>query len=602
MYQALYRKYRSKTFDEIVGQDQVINSIKYQVKNSTVSHAYIFSGTRGTGKTSTAKILARAVNCEHPIDGNPCNECETCKSILRGTNLDVVEMDAASNNGVDDIRDLREKAFYPPSTSKYKVYIIDEVHMLSKGAFNALLKILEEPPKHLIFILATTEIERVPQTILSRTQRYSFKRISVDTISKNISEIISKEGRSIDEAGIDLIAQMADGSMRDAVSLLDRVVAVNDKQISYDRIIEVLGVTTEDTLFELATSILNSDASSIIMSVANLADDGKDMIVLIDGIVSFFRNILIAKNLSDPRKIIRVKDMERYTAIAQAFSNSEILNIIKILSETKARSRYITNKRTMLEAALLEIVSYRQDDILNRVENIESMLSSANLKDLKPPKRENFDFKLDKKSDNKEVSKISSEDEIKPSKVKASEDSHTDASKNISNEVSREDYKDNNEADNADGAVEEFTHETEIEVEVQGTYTDENLTEEIENTEEKEENQENQEMYYTENELQGIFNRAIQILKERSERIISGMLVMGRLDSFEDNIATIAFEEQGRSFYQTLNNSETIEKIESVLKELTNDNISVKFVVKSNSDIDSIKNRIGNLFGEDSIK
>lgn len=602
MYQALYRKYRSKTFDEIVGQDQVINSIKYQVKNSTVSHAYIFSGTRGTGKTSTAKILARAVNCEHPIDGNPCNECETCKSILRGTNLDVVEMDAASNNGVDDIRDLREKAFYPPSTSKYKVYIIDEVHMLSKGAFNALLKILEEPPKHLIFILATTEIERVPQTILSRTQRYSFKRISIDTISKNISEIISKEGRSIDEAGIDLIAQMADGSMRDAVSLLDRVVAVNDKQISYDRIIEVLGVTTEDTLFELATSILNSDASSIIMSVANLADDGKDMIVLIDGIVSFFRNILIAKNLSDPRKIIRVKDMERYTAIAQAFSNSEILNIIKILSETKARSRYITNKRTMLEAALLEIVSYRQDDILNRVENIESMLSSANLKDLKPPKRENFDFKLDKKSDNKEVSKISSEDEIKPSKVKASEDSHTDASKNISNEVSREDYKDNNGTDNADGAVEEFTHETEIEVEVQGTYTDENLTEEIENTEEKEENQENQEMYYTENELQGIFNRAIQILKERSERIISGMLVMGRLDSFEDNIATIAFEEQGRSFYQTLNNSETIEKIESVLKELTNDNISVKFVVKSNSDIDSIKNRIGNLFGEDSIK
>lgn len=602
MYQALYRKYRSKTFDEIVGQDQVINSIKYQVKNSTVSHAYIFSGTRGTGKTSTAKILARAVNCEHPIDGNPCNECETCKSILRGTNLDVVEMDAASNNGVDDIRDLREKAFYPPSTSKYKVYIIDEVHMLSKGAFNALLKILEEPPKHLIFILATTEIERVPQTILSRTQRYSFKRISVDTISKNISEIISKEGRSIDEAGIDLIAQMADGSMRDAVSLLDRVVAVNDKQISYDRIIEVLGVTTEDTLFELATSILNSDASRIIMSVANLADDGKDMMVLIDGIVSFFRNILIAKNLNDPRKIIRVKDMDRYTAIAQAFSNSEILNIIKILSETKARSRYITNKRTMLEAALLEIVAYRQDDILNRVENIERMLSSGNFKDLKPLKREYFDFKIDKKSDNKEVFKNSSKDDIKHSKVKVSEDSHTDASENISNEVSEEDYKDNNGADNADGAVEEFTHETEIEVEAQGIDTDENLTEEVENTEEIEENQDNQEIDYTENELQGIFNRAIQILKERSERIISGMLVMGRLDSFEDNIATIAFEEQGRSFYQTLNNSETIEKIESVLKELTNDNISVKFVVKSNSDIDSIKNRIGNLFGEDSIK
>lgn len=578
MYQALYRKYRSRTFDEVVGQDQVINSIKYQVKNSTVSHAYIFSGTRGTGKTSTAKILARAVNCEHPIDGNPCNECETCKSILRGTNLDVVEMDAASNNGVDDIRDLREKAFYPPSTSKYKVYIIDEVHMLSKGAFNALLKILEEPPKHLIFILATTEIERVPQTILSRTQRYTFKRISIDTISKNISEILEKEGKTIDEAGIDLIAQMADGSMRDAVSLLDRVVAINDNNISYDKIIEVLGVTTEDTLFELATSILNSDASSIIMSVANLADDGKDMMVLIDGIVSFFRNILIAKNLNDPRKIIRVRDMDRYVAIANAFSNSEILNIIKILSETKARSRYITNKRTMLEAALLEIVASKQDDILNRVENLERMLSSGDLSGLKAPKREKFEFDFSKKENPTAVEKPLAKDvvsEIIDDKV--SNETKENVEKEIENdipEVPVDDQSDMNtiEKSQEDAVETEETMETKADID------------------------------YSDNELQGIFNRAISILKERSERIISGMLVMGRLDSFENNVATIAFEEQGRSFYTTLNNHESIEKIESVLKELTNDNISVKFVVKSNSNVDSIKDRIENLFGKDSIK
>lgn len=582
MYQALYRKYRSRTFDEVVGQDQVINSIKYQVKNSTVSHAYIFSGTRGTGKTSTAKILARAVNCEHPIDGNPCNECETCKSILRGTNLDVVEMDAASNNGVDDIRDLREKAFYPPSTSKYKVYIIDEVHMLSKGAFNALLKILEEPPKHLIFILATTEIERVPQTILSRTQRYTFKRISIDTISKNISEILAKEGKSIDEAGIDLIAQMADGSMRDAVSLLDRVVAINDNNISYDKIIEVLGVTTEDTLFELATSILNSDASSIIMSVANLADDGKDMMVLIDGIVSFFRNILIAKNLNDPRKIIRVRDMDRYVAIANAFSNSEILNIIKILSETKARSRYITNKRTMLEAALLEIVSSKQDDILNRVENLERMLSSGDLSGLKAPRREKFEFNFAKKENPAAVEKPLAKDvvsEIIDDKV--SNEAKENVEKEIENEIPKDipevpvdDQSDMNtiEKRQEDAVETEKTMETKADID------------------------------YSDNELQGIFNRAISILKERSERIISGMLVMGRLDSFENNVATIAFEEQGRSFYTTLNNHESIEKIESVLKELTNDNISVKFVVKSNSNVDSIKDRIQNLFGKDSIK
>lgn len=578
MYQALYRKYRSRTFDEVVGQDQVINSIKYQVKNSTVSHAYIFSGTRGTGKTSTAKILARAVNCEHPIDGNPCNECETCKSILRGTNLDVVEMDAASNNGVDDIRDLREKAFYPPSTSKYKVYIIDEVHMLSKGAFNALLKILEEPPKHLIFILATTEIERVPQTILSRTQRYTFKRISIDTISKNISEILEKEGKTIDEAGIDLIAQMADGSMRDAVSLLDRVVAINDNNISYDKIIEVLGVTTEDTLFELATSILNSDASSIIMSVANLADDGKDMMVLIDGIVSFFRNILIAKNLNDPRKIIRVRDMDRYVAIANAFSNSEILNIIKILSETKARSRYITNKRTMLEAALLEIVASKQDDILNRVENLERMLSSGDLSGLKAPKREKFEFDFSKKENPAAVEKPLAKDVV-------SEVIDDNVSKEVKDELENEIPKDIPEAfvdDQSDMNTIEKSQEDAVE------------TEETMETK--------ADIDYSDNELQGIFNRAISILKERSERIISGMLVMGRLDSFENNVATIAFEEQGRSFYTTLNNHESIEKIESVLKELTNDNISVKFVVKSNSNVDSIKDRIENLFGKDSIK
>lgn len=589
MYQALYRKYRSRTFDEVVGQDQVINSIKYQVKNSTVSHAYIFSGTRGTGKTSTAKILARAVNCEHPIDGNPCNECETCKSILRGTNLDVVEMDAASNNGVDDIRDLREKAFYPPSTSKYKVYIIDEVHMLSKGAFNALLKILEEPPKHLIFILATTEIERVPQTILSRTQRYTFKRISIDTISKNISEILAKEGKTIDEAGIDLIAQMADGSMRDAVSLLDRVVAINDNNISYDKIIEVLGVTTEDTLFELATSILNSDASSIIMSVANLADDGKDMMVLIDGIVSFFRNILIAKNLNDPRKIIRVRDMDRYVAIANAFSNSEILNIIKILSETKARSRYITNKRTMLEAALLEIVASKQDDILNRVENLERMLSSGDLSGLKAPKREKFEFNFAKKENPVAVEKSLAKEvvsEIIDNKV--SNETKENVEKEIENDIPK-DIPEVPVDDQSDMSAIEKSQEDAAETDINAVETEETMETKAD-------------IDYSDNELQGIFNRAISILKERSERIISGMLVMGRLDSFENNVATIAFEEQGRSFYTTLNNHESIEKIESVLKELTNDNISVKFVVKSNSNVDAIKDRIENLFGKDSIK
>ena len=400
---------------------------------------------------------------------------------------------------------------------------------------------------------------------------------------------MAKEGKSIDEAGIDLIAQMADGSMRDAVSLLDRVVAINDNNISYDKIIEVLGVTTEDTLFELATSILNSDASSIIMSVANLADDGKDMMVLIDGIVSFFRNILIAKNLNDPRKIIRVRDMDRYVAIANAFSNSEILNIIKILSETKARSRYITNKRTMLEAALLEIVASKQDDILNRVENLERMLSSGDLSGLKAPKKEKFEFNFSKKENPAVVEKPLAKDvvsEIIDDKVS------NEAKENVEKEIENDIPKDIPEVpvdDHSDMSAIEKSQEDAAETDINAVETEETMKTKAD-------------IDYSDNELQGIFNRAISILKERSERIISGMLVMGRLDSFENNVATIAFEEQGRSFYTTLNNHESIEKIESVLKELTNDNISVKFVVKSNSNVNSIKDRIENLFGKDSIK
>ncbi len=325
------------------------------------------------------------------------------------------------------------------------------------------------------------------------------------------------------------------------------------------------------------------------MSVANLADDGKDMMVLIDGIVSFFRNILIAKNLNDPRKIIRVRDMDRYVAIANAFSNSEILNIIKILSETKARSRYITNKRTMLEAALLEIVASKQDDILNRVENLERMLSSGDLSGLKAPKREKFEFNFSKKENPAAVEKPLAKEvvsEIIDDKV--SNESKENVEKEIENEIPK-DIPEVPVDDQSDMSAIEKSQEDAAETDINAVETEETMETKAD-------------IDYSDNELQGIFNRAISILKERSERIISGMLVMGRLDSFENNVATIAFEEQGRSFYTTLNNHESIEKIESVLKELTNDNISVKFVVKSNSNVDSIKDRIENLFGKDSIK
>ena len=259
MYKALYRKYRSKTFDELYGQEAVVASLKNQVKNNEISHAYIFQGTRGTGKTSAAKILSRAVNCLHPVDGNPCNECENCKRILNESVLDVVEMDAASNNGVDDIRDLKDKVIYPPQALKYKVYIIDEVHMLSKGAFNALLKILEEPPRHLIFILATTEIEKIPATILSRSQKFNFKRISVEDIESNLKRITELEGKSCDEEVFTLIAKTADGAMRDALSVLDQLLTKNEDHIKLEDAMEVLGISSSELLFSLSKAMIEKN-------------------------------------------------------------------------------------------------------------------------------------------------------------------------------------------------------------------------------------------------------------------------------------------------------------------------------------------------------
>ena len=289
MYKALYRKYRSKTFDELYGQEAVVASLKNQVKNNEISHAYIFQGTRGTGKT---------------VDGNPCNECENCKRILNESVLDVVEMDAASNNGVDDIRDLKDKVIYPPQALKYKVYIIDEVHMLSKGAFNALLKILEEPPRHLIFILATTEIEKIPATILSRSQKFNFKRISVEDIESNLKRITELEGKSCDEEVFTLIAKTADGAMRDALSVLDQLLTKNKDHIRLEDAMEVLGISSSDLLFSLSKAMIGRNMSESLNIIDEIYREGVDFNTLSSQILSHFRDILLVKTLRDPKKIV----------------------------------------------------------------------------------------------------------------------------------------------------------------------------------------------------------------------------------------------------------------------------------------------------------
>lgn len=377
MYKALYRKYRSKTFDELYGQDAVVASLKNQVKNNEISHAYIFQGTRGTGKTSAAKILSRAVNCLNPIDGNPCNECENCKKILKESVLDVVEMDAASNNGVDDIRELKEKVIYPPQSLKYKVYIIDEVHMLSKGAFNALLKVLEEPPKHLIFILATTEIEKIPATILSRSQKFNFKRISIEDIERNLKRITKLEGKTCDEEVFTLLAKNSDGAMRDAISILDQLLTKKTDHIKIEDAMEVLGISSSKLLFELSKFLIERNISNSLFTIDEIYREGVDFTTLSGQLLEHFRDLLLVKTLSDPKKIVYTTYLDEFKKLATKVDLEDLLIIIEILKNLSNEIKYADNKRVVFEMNLVKVCNrVTKDDLCLRVKAIEDKVSS----------------------------------------------------------------------------------------------------------------------------------------------------------------------------------------------------------------------------------
>ena len=296
-YTALYRKFRPQEFKDVKGQDHIVTTLKNQIEADRIGHAYLFCGTRGTGKTTIAKIFAKAVNCEHPVDGSPCGECASCKAVADGTSMNVIEIDAASNNGVESIREIREEVTYRPTEGKYKVYIIDEVHMLSIGAFNALLKTLEEPPSYVIFILATTEVHKIPVTILSRCQRYDFKRISVDTIYERLEELLEKEQITAEEKAIRYIAKAADGAMRDALSLLDQCIAFYLGQtLTYDKVLEVLGAVDTEVFSNLLDKVLRQDVSGAMASVEELIADGRELGQFVIDFTWYLRNLLLLKS------------------------------------------------------------------------------------------------------------------------------------------------------------------------------------------------------------------------------------------------------------------------------------------------------------------
>ena len=374
MYKALYRKYRPQTFDQVWGQEHITTVLKNQILHGSIGHAYLFSGTRGTGKTSTAKIFARAVNCLNLVDGNPCNECEICKGIMDETIMDVIEMDAASNNSVEDVRELREKVKYPPSNCKYKVYIIDEVHMLSKGAFNALLKTLEEPPEHLIFILATTEVEKLPQTILSRCQRFDFKRITVNDIVSNMKKICSDMNVSVDESVLHLIARNCDGAMRDALSLLEQCISFEEGHISMEDALEILGITNYDLIFQLVDNIKYKELDKALNLINEIIQDGKDINQFIKDLIYHFRNLMIIKTSVHPSTIIEMEPeiIEMYKKQAQDISLSFILEALNIFNDSENKAKWSTQPRIILEMAVIRLIKMEgEKDIYERVKDLE---------------------------------------------------------------------------------------------------------------------------------------------------------------------------------------------------------------------------------------
>ena len=383
-YTALYRKFRPDEFEDVKGQDAIVRTLKNQINADRIGHAYLFCGTRGTGKTTVAKIFAKAVNCEHPVDGSPCGECAMCKSIAAGTSMNVIEIDAASNNGVDNIREIREEVTYRPTEGKYKVYIIDEVHMLSIGAFNALLKTLEEPPEYVIFILATTEAHKIPITILSRCQRYDFKRISIETIAARLRELIDKEGWDVEDKAVRYIAKMADCSMRDSLSLLDQCAAFYmNETLTYDHVLEVLGAVDTEVFSRLLRQLLAMDVHQVIETVDELVMQGRELSQLAADFTWYLRNLLLVKSSDNMEDVLDVssENLALLKEEAQMIDSDTLIRYIRIFSDLTNQLKYATQKRVLLEVTLIKLcrpaMDQNKDALLDRIRAIEKQLEEG---------------------------------------------------------------------------------------------------------------------------------------------------------------------------------------------------------------------------------
>lgn len=420
MAKALYREYRPQKFSDVLGQDRVVNVLKNQVKSGQISHAYLFAGERGCGKTTCAKIFAKAINCLNPIDSSPCGECENCKSIEEESTMDVVEMDAASNRRIDDIRNLKETVVYPPNNLKYKVYIIDEAHMITREAFNALLKIMEEPPSHLVFILATTEIEKIPKTILSRVQKFEFNKIGREDIIKQIDIILSDRNISMQDEGKELIVKKAKGAMRDALSILDQVLSIEKEYFSIEDVENILGLVDFESLDKLVDNIISYNQKESLDLLFTLRENDKDDKDILDGLVGYFRDIMVYKTSLNEKYIENSDYLALIKEKTKNISSDRVVSFLEILNDYSNRMKNSENSSFLMEMAILRLINLKnEEDILSRIKKLEEnkteniidiinklvnqKFENINLSKVKLKSDENFEAKTKEKFTNEQI-------------------------------------------------------------------------------------------------------------------------------------------------------------------------------------------------------
>lgn len=538
-YTALYRKWRPKTFDDIIGQEHVTTTLKNQIANDRIAHAYLLCGTRGTGKTSTAKVMAKALNCLNPKDGNPCNECEMCKKISQGLAIDVTELDAASNNGIDKIRDIIDDTKYPPQEGKYKIYIMDEVHMLSMVAVNAFLKTLEEPPQNVIFILATTDPQRLPITILSRCQRFDFKRISIKDLTERLRTIVTAQGVLADDKSLDLIARVSDGAARDALSILDQAISMGDGSVNYDNLVEMLGLVTNEYLFDITSAIIEKNVEKAMVVIEKVVFAGKDMYLFIKDLIEHYRNLLMLKVTSNPQEVLdmSLENIKLLDEQSKRIRVEEIMRDIRILQEAEGNAKLSKQARLYLELAAIKMCKIEYDTsnevILTRINKLKEAIKNGSIKVVQGNKTESV-----QKNNNLRNNIVNGGNNIE-GKPKAQE---KNSSLKNSNSLGKSKTSD----------------------------------------------------------VQRAWKDILETFKSRRAMIIFASIVTGKVVDCTDGIVTIKYDAQYSFNKQRLEKPENIKVINEVFSEVMRENLKVRFIVdgeneERKSTEDLIKDAMGDI-------